>query len=69
MRDAKRPSDGGVTLGCVERVGCGAEAETWCHAREYASFVYFPRKSAYKLLSYPSSASMRKDLPARWSVT
>lgn len=43
MREARRPRAGGVTFGCVERVGCGAEAEMWCQAREYASFVCVAR--------------------------
>lgn len=34
IREASRPSEGGVTLGCVESVGCGVEAEMWCHVRE-----------------------------------
>lgn len=38
MRDASLPSDGGVTASggdlTVLSVGCGFEAEMWCHTRE-----------------------------------
>lgn len=38
MRDAKRPSEGGVMASggdlTVLRVGCGVEAEMLCHTRE-----------------------------------
>lgn len=38
MREASRPSGGGVTASggdlMVERVGWGVEAETWCQTRE-----------------------------------
>lgn len=38
MRDASRPSGGGVMASggdlTVERMGCGVLAETWCQTRE-----------------------------------
>jgi hypothetical protein len=38
MREARRPSEGGVIASggalTVLRVGCGVEAEMWCHTRE-----------------------------------
>lgn len=63
MRDARRPSDGGVTFGCVESVGCGADAEMWCHVREYASFVCFPmiRSSVLILFSAVSTLLAYND--------
>ncbi len=48
MRDASRPSEGGVMADSgalmVERVGWGLAAEMWCHVREYASRVCMRKK-------------------------